>query len=209
VYVGVFSVMRPRPDLTTWLPYRNCISAEGFSHTCEGQVAEEGGRSSCWRRCGGRLCNTGTPRGHAGDMCCDMYSCFWVQDPRTAGDMQKTEACCATQLNKTQQAKRSTASRCVKCPQLEKDGFFTEFQHFGLKTISCLSSRDVTPLQANSLTAHNFASTPFKSCQCNNRLHNKHNTPTKCQTHNTPNNQPCHQPNSHKGIHNWHVQHSE
>ena len=26
-------MMRPSPFLRTWLPYRNCISAEGFTHT--------------------------------------------------------------------------------------------------------------------------------------------------------------------------------
>lgn len=34
VYAGVPSVMRPSPDLSTWLPYRNCISADGRTHTC-------------------------------------------------------------------------------------------------------------------------------------------------------------------------------
>jgi len=34
VYAGVASVMRPRPLFSTWLPYRYCISAVGFTHTC-------------------------------------------------------------------------------------------------------------------------------------------------------------------------------
>jgi hypothetical protein len=31
LYFGVFSVMRPKPDLTTLCPYRNCCSAFGLS----------------------------------------------------------------------------------------------------------------------------------------------------------------------------------
>ncbi len=34
MYAGVASVMRPRPLFSTWLPYRYCISAVGFTHTC-------------------------------------------------------------------------------------------------------------------------------------------------------------------------------
>ena len=34
VYAGVFSVIRPSPDFSRLLPYRNCISAEGLTQTC-------------------------------------------------------------------------------------------------------------------------------------------------------------------------------
>ena len=33
-YAGVLSVIRPSPLFRTWLPYKNDISADGFSHTC-------------------------------------------------------------------------------------------------------------------------------------------------------------------------------
>lgn len=31
-YFGVFSVIRPNPDFAIWFPYRNCCSADDFSH---------------------------------------------------------------------------------------------------------------------------------------------------------------------------------
>lgn len=34
VFAGVFSVIRARPDLRMWLPYRNDISEDGFTQTC-------------------------------------------------------------------------------------------------------------------------------------------------------------------------------
>jgi hypothetical protein len=38
VYAGVFSVIRPRPCFSTWLPYKNCISFEGFTHICKARA---------------------------------------------------------------------------------------------------------------------------------------------------------------------------
>ena len=35
VYAGVPSVILPSPDLSTWFPYKNCISAVGFTQTCK------------------------------------------------------------------------------------------------------------------------------------------------------------------------------
>ena len=35
VLTGVFSVILPSPDFSTWLPYSSDISAEGFTHTCK------------------------------------------------------------------------------------------------------------------------------------------------------------------------------
>lgn len=34
VFVGVLSVILPSPDLRTWFPYSNDISAAGFTQTC-------------------------------------------------------------------------------------------------------------------------------------------------------------------------------
>ena len=39
-YAGVLSVMRPSPLFSTWLPYRNDISDDGFSHTCVAERAQ-------------------------------------------------------------------------------------------------------------------------------------------------------------------------
>lgn len=50
-YCGVFSVMRPRPDLSTWFPYRKDISLLPFIQTCSeargrGQEDEMEGRAA-------------------------------------------------------------------------------------------------------------------------------------------------------------------
>lgn len=42
--MGVFSVIFARPDLRMWLPYKNDISADDFSHTCtHDALLDEGG----------------------------------------------------------------------------------------------------------------------------------------------------------------------
>lgn len=45
VLLGVLSVILPKPDLRTWLPYRSDISAAGFTHTCKGRLTVPKGTS--------------------------------------------------------------------------------------------------------------------------------------------------------------------
>ena len=42
VYAGVFSVILPSPDFSTWLPYIYCISAEGLTHICKERNTQKG-----------------------------------------------------------------------------------------------------------------------------------------------------------------------
>eukprot|EP00958_Prasinococcus_capsulatus_P019520 scaffold2418_cov296-Prasinococcus_capsulatus_cf.AAC.1 len=52
---GVLSVMRPKPDLSTWLPYKKDISAEGFTHTlCLAYAASKSNAVTWERRIGHR-----------------------------------------------------------------------------------------------------------------------------------------------------------
>ena len=56
-YAGVLSVMRPSPLFSTWLPYRNDISLDGFSHTCRRRAATRQRRSSAGARRAGAMCS--------------------------------------------------------------------------------------------------------------------------------------------------------